>query len=65
MVALYGVTSKSLKSKKSVDFELRQVLHNVDYYYSHISWIGKKKPLGNHMTALAHKVIIYYSGYSF
>ena len=32
MVALYGVTSKSLKSMKSVDFELRQVPHNVDYY---------------------------------
>ena len=24
-------------------------------YYCHISWIGKKKPLGNHMLALAPK----------
>ena len=66
MVALCGVTSKSLKFMKSVDFELKQVLMlTMYYYYCHISWIGEKKPLGNHIPALAPRVIIYYSGKSF
>ena len=45
MVALCGVTSKSLKFVKSVDFELKQVLM---FTTTALPYLLKKKPLGNH-----------------